>query len=224
MRCEEMNATIQKIVDECNQEQERADIPVVWGISATVERFNESIKDMESCATLPNVIVSSKLVQDSGLLKDTINLDVPDETGDFSTVLLRRGTNKLREISEAWKEYAQQQDDADTVLPLMVLQIPNPRRSEIRWDAREYTIRCREPRRGDRAIRSSIQEPEGRPHAESRERVRQETQGRVSVSDGDNETHWNSPRRNVMGTSNCMKSPNTGPTSRACVMGDPRVG
>ena len=100
-------------------------IPVVWGISATVERFNNAIKDMECRATLPNVVVDSKLVQESGLLKDTINLDVPDETGDFSTVLLRRGTAKLREISLAWEEYARQQDDADTVRPLMVLQVPN---------------------------------------------------------------------------------------------------
>jgi type III restriction enzyme len=100
-------------------------IPVVWGISATVERFNEAIKGMEGRATLPNVVVNSKLVQDSGLLKDTINLDVPDETGDFSTVLLRRGTGKLREISLAWEDYAKQQDDADIVRPLMVLQVPN---------------------------------------------------------------------------------------------------
>ncbi len=100
-------------------------IPVVWGISATVERFNEAIKDMEGRATLPNVVVNSKLVQDSGLLKDTINLDVPDETGDFSTVLLRRGTGKLRDISLAWEDYAKQQNDVDVVLPLMVLQVPN---------------------------------------------------------------------------------------------------
>lgn len=107
-------------------------IPVVWGISATVERFNEAIKGMEGRATLPNVVVNSKLVQDSGLLKDTINLDIPDETGDFTTVLLRRGTAKLREISEAWEKYAEQQDDADTVLPLMVLQVPNtPDHNEI---------------------------------------------------------------------------------------------
>ena len=100
-------------------------IPVVWGISATVQRFDEAIRSMEGRTALPNVVVSSKLVQDSGLLKDIINLDVPDDTGNFSTVLLRRGTEKLREISEAWKAYAAEQDDADTVVPLMVLQVPN---------------------------------------------------------------------------------------------------
>lgn len=110
-------------------------IPVVWGISATVERFNQAISGMQGRSTLPNVVVDSKKVQESGLIKDTINLDVPDETGDFSTVLLRRGTDKLREISDAWRVYAEQQDDADTVLPLMVLQVPNsPDHNEIgKW-------------------------------------------------------------------------------------------
>ncbi|MGO7675007.1 DEAD/DEAH box helicase [Rhizobium leguminosarum] len=100
-------------------------IPVVWGISATVQRFNDAVAGMQDRSTLPNVIVDAKKVQDSGLLKDTINLDVPDDTGDFSTVLLRRGTMKLKEISAAWAEYAKLQDDPDTVMPLMVLQVPN---------------------------------------------------------------------------------------------------
>lgn len=100
-------------------------IPVVWGISATVQRFNEAVAGMQDRSTLPNVVVDPTKVQESGLLKDTINLDVPDDTGEFSTVLLRRGADKLREISHAWAEYAKQQEDADTVLPLMVLQVPN---------------------------------------------------------------------------------------------------
>jgi type III restriction enzyme len=100
-------------------------IPVVWGISATVDRFNKAMEGAKGRDTLSNVVVDSKKVQDSGLLKDAIILDVPDEMGDFSTVLLRRGTDKLKEISEAWTEYAKQQDDAATVLPLMVLQVPN---------------------------------------------------------------------------------------------------
>ncbi|MEQ9797362.1 DEAD/DEAH box helicase family protein [Parvibaculum sp.] len=110
-------------------------IPIVWGISATVQRFNDAVAEMLDRGTLPNVVVDAKKVQESGLLKDSINLEVPDEDGNFLTVLLRRGTAKLREISDAWAEYAKQQDDADTVLPLMVLQVPNsPDHNEIsRW-------------------------------------------------------------------------------------------
>lgn len=107
-------------------------LPIVWGISATVERFNAAIAGMQSHGTLPNVVVDSKKVQDSGLIKDTIDLDVPAEIGDFATALLRRGTEKLRDISKAWANYAEQQGDVGSVVPLMVLQVPNsPDHNEI---------------------------------------------------------------------------------------------
>lgn len=107
-------------------------IPVVWGISATVERFNADMAEAEGRSTLPNVVVDSAKVQESGLLKDTIILDIPDKVGQFDTVLVRRATDKIKESSDAWAKYAEQQDDADAVKPLMVLQVPNtPDHNEI---------------------------------------------------------------------------------------------
>lgn len=110
-------------------------IPIVWGISATVKRFNDAMAGMTGRSTLPNVEVDSKKVQDSGLIKDTIRLDVPDETGDFTTVLLRRGTERLRAMTKAWADYNADQGQGETVVPLMVLQVPNnPDPNEIgRW-------------------------------------------------------------------------------------------
>jgi type III restriction enzyme len=100
-------------------------IPVVWGISATVERFKKAMEGAQKRITLPDVVVDSTKVQESGLIKDTIILDIPDDVGDFDTVLVRRATDKLKASTEAWAEYAKQQDDAHTVIPLMVLQVPN---------------------------------------------------------------------------------------------------
>src|SRR5690606_12237224 len=100
-------------------------IPVVWGISATVERFNKAIEFAGKHIKLPNVVVDAAKVQESGLIKDTILLDIPDETGDFDTVLVRRATDKLKESTSAWAEYAKQQEEAHVVVPLMVLQVPN---------------------------------------------------------------------------------------------------
>ncbi|HRC61250.1 MAG TPA: DEAD/DEAH box helicase family protein, partial [Candidatus Propionivibrio aalborgensis] len=100
-------------------------IPVVWGISATVERFKKAMEGAQQRTTLPDVAVDAAKVQESGLIKDTIILDMPDEVGDFDTVLVRRATDKLKASTEAWAEYAQQQEEAHTVLPLMVLQVPN---------------------------------------------------------------------------------------------------
>lgn len=100
-------------------------IPVVWGISATVERFNIAIESAGKHLKLPNVVVDASKVQESGLIKDTILLDIPDETGDFDTVLVRRATDKLKDSTTAWAEYAKQQEEAHVVMPLMVLQVPN---------------------------------------------------------------------------------------------------
>jgi len=99
-------------------------IPVVWGISATVERFNRAMQEVQERTMLPNVVVDPAKVQDSGLLKDTIVLDVPDEVGTFETVLLRRATDKLRHVSAAWTAYAEEQG-GERVTPLMVFQVPN---------------------------------------------------------------------------------------------------
>lgn len=100
-------------------------IPVVWGISATVERFNKAIESAVKRTKLPDVVVDSAKVQESGLIKDTILLDIPDEVGDFDTLLVRRATDKLRESTTLWSEYAKQQQDSGIVVPLMVLQVPN---------------------------------------------------------------------------------------------------
>jgi type III restriction enzyme len=100
-------------------------IPVVWGVSATVKRFNDAMEHKENRISLSNVVVDPTKVQESGLIKDTILLDIPDEVGDFDTVLVRRATNKLKASMEGWAEYAKAQGDSITVVPLMVLQVPN---------------------------------------------------------------------------------------------------
>lgn len=100
-------------------------IPIVWGISATIERFSAAMGVAVGRTSLPGIKVDSSLVQDSGLLKDTIILDVPLVSGPFDTVLVRRATSKIKESSHAWADYAMRQGDANTVKPLMVLQVPN---------------------------------------------------------------------------------------------------
>lgn len=100
-------------------------IPIVWGISATVSRFDKAVEESQGRSKMPNVVVDSSKVQASGLLKDTIILDVPGQVGHFDTVLVRRATEKLRDSTAAWNNYAQQQELSEKVVPLMVLQVPN---------------------------------------------------------------------------------------------------
>jgi type III restriction enzyme len=116
------NTIVQRIINGANGVP---GIPLVWGISATVERFNEAMKAAAKRSHLPDVLVDSTKVQDSGLIKDTILIDIPDDVGDFDTVLVRRATDKLKASSIAWSEYAEQQEGSHVVVPLMVLQVPN---------------------------------------------------------------------------------------------------
>jgi hypothetical protein len=107
--------------------------PIVWGISATVERFNDAMKDAKNRITLPNVVANNAAVQASGLLKDTITLDLPDEAGAFETVLAREAGKACREASKLWQDYASQEGLVEAVRPLLVVQVPNkPSAAEIK--------------------------------------------------------------------------------------------
>lgn len=119
----EKSTIVRRII---NGEKGVPGIPVVWGISATVERFNKAMEVATGRTTLPPVTVDATRVQESGLLKDTIALDIPDDaSGNSDTVLVRRAAEKLRESTQEWAAYTEQQDSGEAVHPLMVLQVPN---------------------------------------------------------------------------------------------------
>lgn len=178
-------------------------IPVVWGISATVERFKRAMEGAKQRIILPDVIVDSSKVQESGLIKDTIILDMPDEVGDFDTVLVRRATDKLKESTEAWAEYARQQGEGRTVIPLMVLQLPNtPDPNEV-GRALE-TIHQRWPDLPIGSVAHVLGEHSMQqygnynvPYIEP-ERVQESTWTRVLIAKDAISTGWDCPRAEVM--------------------------
>ena len=98
-------------------------MPVVWGISATVERFEKAMKAVKGRTALPSVDVDSSLVQASGLLKDDIVLYIPTEAGVYDTVLLARAVQNVRASTAAWAAYATEQDQPEPVVPLLVVQV-----------------------------------------------------------------------------------------------------
>src|SRR5207247_2811605 len=99
---------------------------------ATVERFTKAMAGSQGRTILPNVEVDNARVQESGLLKDTIILDLPAETGAFTTVLAREAAKSTRGISEVWAAYSEKEGIAEPVVPLLVVQVPNtPTRTEM---------------------------------------------------------------------------------------------
>jgi type III restriction enzyme len=111
-----------------NGTRARPPIPIVWGISATIAHFETAMQQAEATRNrraLPPIIVDPARVQESGLVKDTLVLDIADEAGNFDSVLVRRAARKLKDSADRWAEYARSQGLLETVNPLLLLQTPN---------------------------------------------------------------------------------------------------
>ena len=103
-------------------------VPIVWGISATIGDFKEAMDDADVSGDrryLPPVQVDGFQVQESGLVKDIVKVDIPAEAQAIDMVLVRRAAKKLKHSSERWQTYCESQGLPDVVKPLLVLQAPN---------------------------------------------------------------------------------------------------
>jgi len=96
---------------------------VVWGISATIERFKTAMGELGSRTLYPAVDVGIDKVRASGLVKDRIELFEPGESGTFTTTLLREAVDKVREFDGLWGAYAEEENEPQ-VLPVLVIQVP----------------------------------------------------------------------------------------------------
>lgn len=179
-------------------------IPVVWGISATIDRFTKAMAGVEGRTTYPPYEVDPALIQESGLLKDDIRLDFPAETGEFDLVLLRRGVEKLKASTALWTEYAQAQEiSSDVVEPLLVVQVPN-KVDDATLAQSVRTIRETWPELGKDAIahvfgeHTALDLPTGTIRYVRPESVQDRTHIRVLFAKDAISTGWDCPRAEVL--------------------------
>ncbi|MGI8516365.1 MAG: DEAD/DEAH box helicase [Acidimicrobiia bacterium] len=98
-------------------------VPVVWGISATIERFNTAMAATGNVRTrYPPVSIAIDKVRASGIIKDQINLDESDETGDFTVTLLRGAVDANLDFEKRWAAYAEAESEP-LVKPVLVVQV-----------------------------------------------------------------------------------------------------
>ena len=107
-------------------------VPVVWGISATVERFDTAMTKAEERTSYPSVRIDPARVQESGLLKDDIRLEFPTQSGHFDSALLARAAIKAKQATLRWRDYAHREGPtAEPVVPLLIVQVPNTPSAEL---------------------------------------------------------------------------------------------
>jgi superfamily II DNA or RNA helicase len=99
-------------------------VPVVWGISATIDRFTTAMGQTTDRTRYPDVEVDIDKVRASGLVKDEIGLEQPDEKGTFSTTLLRDAVRTTRTFEQRWAVYSAAEGEPE-VLPALVVQVPD---------------------------------------------------------------------------------------------------
>lgn len=101
-------------------------MPVVMGISATPGKFKEMVQRMPGGRMVQeDVEVPTDEVQESGLLKDIVELQIPGEEGEaFENVFVTQAAGLLAESTRRWAAYhAEQGGDGKRVVPLMVVQM-----------------------------------------------------------------------------------------------------
>lgn len=192
-------------------------MPIVFGISATVERFESAMKNAKNRDALPSVRVDSALVQASGLLKDDITLSIPTEAGSFDTVLLTHAVEKIRASSEAWADYALAQGDHEAVQPLLVVQMDDKPTQDVLVRALDAVYAAWPDLQFD-AVANVFGDHEGRAHPDlsigkhfvpyvEPQRVQDAKHVRVLLAKNAISTGWDCPRAEVLVSFRPAKNP-----------------
>lgn len=104
-------------------EVELPPMPVVLGMSATVNRFNQLVLDTTS--TIRRHIVSADDVRRSGLLKDRITIAYPEEqVANKDMAVLQAAADEWIDKRNHWFQYCQEQHYSH-VNPIMLVQVEN---------------------------------------------------------------------------------------------------
>ena len=214
IRSSDRTTIVQRLI---NGQGQVPPMPIVFGISATVERFESAMKNAEDRDALPSVQVDSSLVQASGLLKDDIRLSIPTEDGSFDTVLLTRAVEKIRASSEAWADYAIAQGDHDAVQPLLVVQMDDKPTQDVLAQALEIIYAAWPDLHFD-AVANVFGDYEGKTHPDlsigkhfvpyvEPQRVEDAKHVRVLLAKNAISTGWDCPRAEVLVSFRPAKDP-----------------
>ena len=176
--------------------------PIVWGISATIERFKAAMEGATDRTGYPPVQVDINRVRASGLIKDEIGLDEPDEQGTFGSTLLREAIRATLDYEQRWLTYAQGTAEP-LVLPVLVLQVPD-KASNAKLSELVEVLESEWPALGPRAIAHVFGEHEAVEvgsrtirwvHPES---IQDDTDVRIVMAKTAISTGWDCPRAEVL--------------------------
>ncbi|MBR3160767.1 MAG: DEAD/DEAH box helicase family protein [Atopobiaceae bacterium] len=102
---------------------ERAPMPVVIGISATPKRFEDAMMARaDERWMVSTVSVTPAVVQESGLLKEAIDLYTPMEDERIYHQYIDQACDRYEESRALWNKYCER-EGIEPVIPLLVIQV-----------------------------------------------------------------------------------------------------
>lgn len=100
----------------------RQPVPFVIGVTATPKNFQDAMDSRPDRVSMPPIMVSPKDVQESGLLKDTIELRVPEKDDSVEHQYLSLACERFELAERHWRDYCER-ESLDAVTPLLIVQV-----------------------------------------------------------------------------------------------------
>lgn len=99
----------------------RAAMPIVVGVSATPQRFEAAMDQRTDRVRMPKVAVTPREVQESGLLKDIIELRVPEKDDPVEHQYLTMACKRYALACHEWDKYCTREGES-YINPLLLIQ------------------------------------------------------------------------------------------------------
>jgi type III restriction enzyme len=198
----EATTIVQKFIKGSNGELPA--MPLIFGISATPDRFNNLLSG--TARSQRPVAVDPDGVRASGLLKEAITLYHPQEAQPSDMTMLRDASDKLRRYDGEWTEYADE-EQVPTVSPILVVQVEDASAKKVTKTDLEAALRHIEDGIGtlsDAAVAHSFQESQPIVLNDRRIRyvapadIQDDSHLRVVFFKRSLTTGWDCPRAEVM--------------------------
>ena len=131
-------------------------MPVVIGMTATVERFNNLAKNVQKItqSTIQSIVTTPDEVRMSGLLKDRIVITYPETKGNDMAVL-QAASDEWKSKWDHWYQFCQEQHYAH-VYPIFLIQVANAKGNRISETDMDECLRIIEERTGERFLEGQV--------------------------------------------------------------------
>ncbi len=130
----EANSIVQKFL--LGSPGEIPPVPLVFGISATPQRFVDLLNSAGKLRSFKPVEVTPEEVRSSGLLKDEVVVYHPTDTQPSDWTMLRDAAEQWEAFRTAWDDYTAREHDppVDPILVVQVEDAPSNRKSATKTD------------------------------------------------------------------------------------------